>query len=284
MGRVYLDFTYDLDSSPWWSTEEVVASYNSLATALEGAVQHLLPGCFRLSVAILEDNEAHRHSRSSKQCCHVYKKSNWKAAYKSALLKHSWGGTETWYILKLRGGRWAMPSFLITSQVIDLFLVWYKNISGGLQRRSQGPWVLQRKRFTAVMLPLKGWCSNTVAAIANASPLYATFYLPSVKPTPLLPFLSVLALFIWKLCPVWVTGPGCSAAALWHIPSQLTLWSGELETGRSSGDLDLVDRTITLVCAEILTGSGRGKVVCVGLPCPSSRLATMIIIKIMWNT
>lgn len=67
-------------------------------------------------------------------------------------------------------------------------------------------------------------------------------------------------------------------------PKSAHMVVGELETGRSSGDLDLVDRTITLLLAEILTGSGRGKVVCVGLPCPSSPIATMIIIKIVWNT
>lgn len=98
----------------------------------------------------------------------------------------------------------------------------------------------KRMRFTSVMLSLQSWCSNAVAAISNASPPQAIFYLPSTKPTPLLPLLSVFPLFIWQLCPLWVTGPGCSAAALWHIPSQ----PGEVERGRSCGDLDLMDRTI----------------------------------------
>lgn len=165
--------------------------------------------------------EAKGRGHSNREYCHVHKKSNWKAACSCI------SSSQT----QLRGNR--NMGHLEKGKINNVFLFNYITDHGfffffdtrifleNFRWGSRDLESYKRIRFTSVMLALQSWCSDAVAAIANASPSHAIFYLPSVKPTPLLPLLSISPLLIWQLCPLWVTGTGCSAAALWHIPSQL---------------------------------------------------------------
>lgn len=102
--------------------------------------QHkLLPGCFRLPVALLEENEARRHHRSSKQCCHMRKTSQPKSCIQTSPSQTQLRGNRNMVTPEAERGKMSNAFLFNYLTSHRFFLIWFKNSSGGLQRRSQGP-------------------------------------------------------------------------------------------------------------------------------------------------